>query len=315
MSLATHHLRRSGASGGLVSWQLPAASRRTTRRRPTKKRRAPRARLLMTCPPSPSTSPWAGTKRPKATPRRSGQAARGQDHAGLARTDRRHSGRRRAAEDRGNRRPGWTIPSNHETLDFELPLGLAAGASQIQGRRQEPADAGQDRAGPAAVLRPAAVGRRQGQLRQLPQPRRRLCPAHAVRHRHARPEGRPQLAGQLQPHFERPAVLGRPCRVARGSGRGPDRQSDRNGPHARGLRGLFEGNVPGYKMQFDKIFGKLDIEAVGKALGHRSSGRWSPAPSPFDYYERFKPFEKLDPEDLKDDARTVGQVQRGRRTT
>ena len=129
-------------------------------------------------------------------------------------------------------------PKNHETLDFELPLGLAAGASQVQGRRQEPAHAGQDRAGPAALLRSAVVGRRDDQLRQLPQSRRRLRPAHAVRRRHPRPDGRPQFAGQLQPHSERPAVLGRPRRVARGSGHRPDRQSDRDGQHARGVRGV-----------------------------------------------------------------------------
>src|SRR5262249_51179930 len=61
--------------------------------------------------------------------------------------------------------------------------------------------------------------------------------------------------------------------------------------------------VPGYKMQTDKIFGRHDIKAVGEALASFERAIVT-GPTPFDYNERLKPFEKLDPEDLKDDPET-----------
>ena len=105
-----------------------------------------------------------------------------------------------------------------------------------RGPRQEPADAGEDRTRPAAVLRPAAVRRRLDQLRLVPPSRTGLRSQHAVRRRHRRADRRPQLAGQLQPHPERPAILGRPRRLAGRAGGGTDRQPDRDGEHARRLR-------------------------------------------------------------------------------
>jgi cytochrome c peroxidase len=64
--------------------------------------------------------------------------------------------------------------------------------------------------------------------------------------------------------------------------------------------------VPGYKLQFDKIFGKLNIETVGDALASFERSIVT-GPTPFDYYERFKPFEQLDPDDLKDDPETLAK--------
>ena len=61
--------------------------------------------------------------------------------------------------------------------------------------------------------------------------------------------------------------------------------------------------IPAISMQFDKIFGKLDIDAVGKALASFERAVVT-GPSPFDYYEQLRPFEKLDPEDIEDDDRS-----------
>ncbi|HEV3138166.1 MAG TPA: c-type cytochrome, partial [Pirellulales bacterium] len=46
--------------------------------------------------------------------------------------------------------------------------------------------------------------------------------------------------------------------------------------------------------------------AVGEAIASFERAIVT-GPSPFDYYERFRPFEKLDPEDLKDDPETFAK--------
>lgn len=59
--------------------------------------------------------------------------------------------------------------------------------------------------------------------------------------------------------------------------------------------------IPGYRLQFDAIFGKdsINIENVGKAIAAFERAIVT-GPSPFDYYEEFQRFAKLDPDDLKD---------------
>ncbi|HET6425595.1 MAG TPA: cytochrome c peroxidase [Planctomycetaceae bacterium] len=59
--------------------------------------------------------------------------------------------------------------------------------------------------------------------------------------------------------------------------------------------------VPGYVAQFDAVFGKngLTIANVGKAIAAFERCVVS-GPSPFDYAEKFKPFEKMDAADLAD---------------
>jgi cytochrome c peroxidase len=58
--------------------------------------------------------------------------------------------------------------------------------------------------------------------------------------------------------------------------------------------------IPGYKLQFDKIFGKLDIDTVGQAIASFERAIVT-GPSPYDYYERLRPFEKQDLDDIKAD--------------
>jgi len=57
------------------------------------------------------------------------------------------------------------------------------------------------------------------------------------------------------------------------------------------------GNIEGYRIQFDKIFGELNIETVAKAIATFERAIVT-GPSPFDYYEQFKPFETYTDEDL-----------------
>ena len=58
--------------------------------------------------------------------------------------------------------------------------------------------------------------------------------------------------------------------------------------------------IEGYKLQFDKIFGEVSIDAVAQAIASFERVLVT-RPSPADYYEQFRPFADLDPEDLEDD--------------
>lgn len=58
--------------------------------------------------------------------------------------------------------------------------------------------------------------------------------------------------------------------------------------------------IEGYRIQFEKIFGSVTIDAVGKALASFERSIVT-GPSPFDYYEQFRPYLKADPAELKQD--------------
>ncbi len=58
--------------------------------------------------------------------------------------------------------------------------------------------------------------------------------------------------------------------------------------------------IEGYRIQFEKIFGSVTIDAVGKALASFERSIVT-SPSPFDYYEQFRPYLKADPAELKQD--------------
>lgn len=58
--------------------------------------------------------------------------------------------------------------------------------------------------------------------------------------------------------------------------------------------------IEGYRLQFEKIFGSVTIEAVGQAIASFERAIVT-GPAPFDYYEQFRPFLGMDPEELKQD--------------
>jgi cytochrome c peroxidase len=65
--------------------------------------------------------------------------------------------------------------------------------------------------------------------------------------------------------------------------------------------------IPGYALQFERIFGELTIDAVGMALASFERTIVT-GPSPYDYREQLKPYEEQlaalgsdDPEDLKEE--------------
>lgn len=60
------------------------------------------------------------------------------------------------------------------------------------------------------------------------------------------------------------------------------------------------GEIEGYKLQFDKIFGELNIERVAEAIASFERSIVT-GPSPFDYYEELRPFLTADLEAMKED--------------
>lgn len=59
-------------------------------------------------------------------------------------------------------------------------------------------------------------------------------------------------------------------------------------------------SMPVYAKQFEKIFGSVTIDAVGKAIAAFERVLVT-APSPYDYNEQWRAFKDLEPEDLEDD--------------
>jgi cytochrome c peroxidase len=60
------------------------------------------------------------------------------------------------------------------------------------------------------------------------------------------------------------------------------------------------GEMPVYKRQFEKIFGGVSIDAVGKAIAAFERVLVT-APSPYDYGEQLRAFAGLDPDDIAED--------------
>ena len=60
------------------------------------------------------------------------------------------------------------------------------------------------------------------------------------------------------------------------------------------------GEMPVYKRQFEKIFGGVSIDAVGKAIAAFERVLVT-APSPYDYGEQMRSFAGLDPDDIAED--------------
>lgn len=58
--------------------------------------------------------------------------------------------------------------------------------------------------------------------------------------------------------------------------------------------------IEGYALQFDRIFGDLNIDNVAKAIAAFERTIVT-GPSPYDYHEQLQQFAGLDPEDLKED--------------
>ena len=190
-------------------------------------------------------------------------------------------------------------PKNHETLEVELPLGLAAGAAQIKGLDENP-----------LTRAKIELGRQLYFDTRLSSDVTISCASchdpdeGFAKHTQFGAGIGGQLGGRNSPvSYNR--IL---SDLQFWDGRAGSLEEQAVGPIANPIE---MGNtheqcvqcleaIPGYKKQFDKIFGGLDIDAVGKALASFERAIVT-GPSPFDYYEQLRPFESLDKEDIEAD--------------
>ncbi len=198
-------------------------------------------------------------------------------------------------------------PRNHEQLDFELPLGLAAGASQIQGVDKNPLTRAKIELGRQLYFDPRLSVDSTVSCASCHNPDEGFA-----RHTQFGIGIRDQMGGRNSPVSYNRILSG----AQFWDGRAPSLEAQAIGPIANPIEmghtheacvACVKG-VPGYQIQFEKIFGKIDIETVGEALASFERAIVT-GPTAFDYYERFRPFEKLDPDDLKDDAETFAKYQ------
>lgn len=190
-------------------------------------------------------------------------------------------------------------PRNHETLEFELPLGLSTGASQVQGLDKNPLTRAKIELGRQLYFDPRLSADRSVSCSSCHHPDEGFA-----KHTQFGVGIQGQMGGRNSPvSYNR--ILSGPQFW---DGRAKSLEDQAVGPIANPIE---MGNthdacveclkgVPGYKLQFEKIFGKLDIDAVGQALASFERAIVT-EPTPFDYYERLRPFEKLDPDEIKDD--------------
>ena len=193
-------------------------------------------------------------------------------------------------------------PKNHEILSVELPLGLSLGVI------------------PADVLAANPLTRAKIELgRQLYFDTRlssdntvSCASCHHPDHGYARETQfgvgvQGQMGGRNSPvSYNR--IL---SKAQFWDGRAPSLEAQAVGPiaapiemgntHEKAVATL--ANIPGYKLQFEKIFGDggTTIDNVGKAIAAFERAIVT-GPSPYDYYERVAPFLKLSEEDFADDA-------------
>lgn len=191
-------------------------------------------------------------------------------------------------------------PKNHETIEFELPLGLATGASQIQGVDKNPLTRAKIELGRQLYFDPRLSADTKISCASCHDPDEGFA-----RHAQFGIGIRDQAGNRNSPVSYNRILSG----AQFWDGRAKSLEDQAVGPIANAIE---MGNtheacveclkgIPGYKLQFEKIFGRLDIDAVGEALATFERTLVT-GPTPFDYYEQLKPLQALDPDDIKDDA-------------
>ncbi len=190
-------------------------------------------------------------------------------------------------------------PENHEPLDFELPMGMAKGASQITGVDKNPLTRAKIELGRQLYFDPKLSADVSVSCAHCHDPDEGFA-----RHTQFGVGIKGQTGGRNSPVSYNRILSDKQF----WDGRAPSLEAQAVGPIANPIE---MGNthdacveclkgVEGYKIQFDKIFGRLDIDAVGEALASFERAIVT-GPAPFDYAEALKPFEQLEPEDIEAD--------------
>lgn len=194
-------------------------------------------------------------------------------------------------------------PRNHEPLDFDLPLGLAAGRSQVKGVEANPLTRAKIELGRQLYFDP-----------RLSKDVTVSCAScHSPDHGYAAETQFGVGIGGQTGNRNSPVAFNRILSDKQfWDGRAPSLEDQAIGPIANPIEmghtheacvACLKG-VPEYELQFEKIFGDLTIEKVGEALASFERAIVT-GPSPFDYYERFRPYQDQDIDDLDDEDKQL----------
>jgi cytochrome c peroxidase len=190
-------------------------------------------------------------------------------------------------------------PKNHEPLEVELPLGLAAGASEIRGLDKNPLTRAKIELGRQIYFDTRISGDNTISC----------ASCHAPDHGFAFGTQFGVGIRGLTGNRNSPPAYNRILSDAQfWDGRAGSLEEQAIGPIANEIEmgGAHDtcveclAGIPGYKLQFDKIFGGLTIENVGKAIASFERALVT-GPSPYDYYERLVPFRDFDLEALQEE--------------
>lgn len=189
--------------------------------------------------------------------------------------------------------------SNHQPLDFELPLGLSAGAGQVKGVDENPLTLAKIELGRQLYFDPRLSADTGISCASCHHPDEGYT-------RHTRfGVGINKLEGNRNSPVSYNRIL---SDLQFWDGRAASLEEQALGPIANPIEmgsshdacvECLKG-IPGYKLQFEKIFGELTAEAVGQALATFERVIVT-GPSPFDYNEQLRPYANVDLESLKED--------------
>ncbi len=194
---------------------------------------------------------------------------------------------------------------NNEPLDYELPLGLATGAGQEKGLAENPLTRAKIELGRQLYFDNRISGDSTVSCASCHDPDQGFAA-----HTQFGVGVRKQTGNRNSPVAYNRILSD----LQFWDGRASSLEEQAKGPIANPIEMdnthdkcvLCIAGIPGYQEEFAKVFaengqpGKVTIDNVAKAIASFERALVT-GPSSFDYYDRFKPFEKMDPDDIKDD--------------
>lgn len=198
-------------------------------------------------------------------------------------------------------------PRNHLPLDVELPLGLSAGQDQIKGLKENPLTRAKIELGRQLYFDP----------RLSPEGTGISCATcHDPDHGYAKDTqfgiGIQNQTGNRNSPVAYNRIL---SEKQFWDGRAASLEDQAKGPIANPIEMGFTHDacvvclkeIEGYRVQFEKIFGELTIDAVAMAIASFERAIVT-GPSPFDYYDRFQgQFKDLELADVEEEPELLAK--------